>query len=210
MTLVTGSPVGNITTAEEVYLEGAPSIYFQDYTATELHDPDSNGFYWGLSGTTPCPVYELGCVTAVSLTENLTVNDVMCDNVGAKSSIQQRNYLEFQFTVQTFFPLQTLRHLVKGGTVTEDAVNHTQTFGFGPINNNLFYHVYAPRVYDEDVGDYVLIHLHKCKFVNAFTINMNFGSPWQVAGVVLRAYNDTTKPSSQAFGALLRSDLSAI
>lgn len=210
MTLITGTPVGNVDNSEEIYLEGSPTIFFQDYNANELHNPDSNGFYWGLSGTTAKPVYELGCITAVSLTENVTINDVLCDNVGVKSTVQQRNYLEFQFTVQSFFPLMTLRHILKGGPVTEDAVNHTQTFGFGPINNNQFWHVYAPKVYDEDVGDYMMLHLHKCKFVNAFNISMPFGSPWQVQGVVFRAYADTTKLSSMQFGVWLRSDLSVI
>lgn len=208
-TLVTGTPIGSITSAEDIYLEGSPTIYFQDYTATPLNNPDSDGFYWGLSGTSSYPVYELGCVTAVSMTENLTVNDVLCDNVGVKDTVQQRNYLEFQFTVQSFFPFQTLRHLVKGGTVTESG-SLTQKFGLGPVNNSLRYMVYAPKVYDEDSGDYIMIQLHKAKFVNAFTINMPFGSPWQLTGIVLRAFADTTKPAQQRFGVLLRADNSAI
>jgi len=208
MALVTGTPVGTITAAEDLYLEGAPTIYFQDNAASPLYNPDGDGFYWGLSGTATYPAYELGCVTDVSLTENLTINDVLCDNVGVKAVIQQRNYLEFQFTLQSFFPLQTLRHLVKGGTVTETAP--TQKFGFGPVNQNQFYMVYAPKVYDEDVGDYVMIHLHKAQFVNAFTLGMSFGTPWQLTGIVLRAMADTAKPSPQTFGMFMRADASVI
>jgi len=207
--LITGSPIGNATASEEIYLEGAPTIYFQDYNATPLNNPDADGFYWSLSGTTAYPYYELGCVTAVSLTENLTVNDVLCDNVGVKSTIQQRNYLEFQFTVQSFFPFQTLRHLIKGGTVTESG-GLTQKFGLGPINNNQYWMVYAPKVYDEEVGDYIAIHLHKAQFVNAFTWNMPFGDRHQLTGIVLRAFADTTKPVAQRFATLIRADASAI
>lgn len=206
--LVTGTPIGNLESAEDIYLEGAPTIYFQDATASPLSNPDSDGFYWGLSGTTTYPVFELGCVTAVSLTENLTVNDVLCDNVGVKATVQQRNYLEFQFTIQSFFPFQTLRHLVKGGTVTETPP--TQKFGMGAVNNNQFWHVYAPKVYDEDSGDLIIMHMHRAQFINAFTLNMPFGSPWQLTGITLRAFADTTKPAAQRFGVFIRSDASAV
>jgi hypothetical protein len=70
--------------------------------------------------------------------------------------------------------------------------------------------VYAPKVYNEDVGDYFVIHLHKAKFVEAWTINMPFGSPWQITGLRVRAYADTTKPSTQQFGVIVRSDASEI
>lgn len=206
--LVTGTPIGNLESAEEIYLEGAPTIYFQDATANPLKNPDSDGFYWGLSGTSTYPVYELGCVTAVSLTENLTVNDVLCDNVGVKATVQQRNYLEFQFTLQSFFPLQTLRLMMKGGQVTETPP--TQKFGMGAVNNNAFYHVYAPKVYDEDNGDLFILHIHRAQFVNAFTLNTPFGSPWQLTGVTLRAFADTSKPAAQRFGVFVRSDASAV
>lgn len=208
MSLVTGSPAGTIQTSEDITLQGAPWIYFQDYEAGPYFNPDADGFYWGLSGTATYPVHELGCVVSVSLTENLTVNDVMCDNIGAKSTVQQRNYLEFQFTLQSLFPADALSYVLKGGTITETAP--TQKFGFGDVNNNQFWQVYAPKVYDESVGDYVVIHLHKAQFVNAFTLNMPFGSPWQVTGVVFRAFADATKPSAQRFGVFIRSDQSVI
>ena len=62
MALVTGSPVGNVDSQEETYVEGAPNIYIQDYNASPLNNPDADGYYWGLSGTTALPVFNIGCV----------------------------------------------------------------------------------------------------------------------------------------------------
>lgn len=208
MALVTGTPIGNLDTQEDIYLQSAPSIFFQDASADPLNNPDADGFYWGLSGTTTYPAFEIGCPADVSFTEDITINDVLCDNVGVKDTVQQRNYIELQFTIRSFFPLQTLRHLLKGGAVTETAP--TQKFGFGPINNNINWMVYTPRVYDEDNGDYVWVHLNKAKFVEAWTINMPFGNQWEVTGIRLRAYADTDLPSAMQFGMFGRADASVI
>jgi len=208
MTLVTGTPVGVRENQEDIYLQSAPNIYFQDYRADPWHNPDDDGFYWQLSGTATYPVYQIGCPTDVSLTEDITINDVLCDNVGVKDTVQQRNYIEFQFTIQSFFPLQVLRHILKGGAVTESAP--TQKFGFGPINNAQQWMLYAPRVYNEDEGHYVWVHLHKTKFVEAWTINMPFGNNWEVTGLRMRAYADTDKPSTQQFGMFGRADAEVI
>jgi hypothetical protein len=208
MALVTGTPVGNLTQQEDVFLEGAPTVYFQDATANPLNNPDADGFYWGLSGTTSYPAYQIGCLTDVSLADNLTINDVLCDNVGVKSTIQQRNYIEFVMSVQSFFPLTVLRHILKGGAVTETAP--TEKFGFGQVNNNVYWMVYAPKVYDTDVGDYVWQHFHRCQFVDAWTINMTFGTPWQATGVRLRAFVDENYPAAQQFGMWGRADASVI
>lgn len=208
MSLITGSPPGTVTSQEDIYLEGAPTIYIQDYTAGEWKSPDANGFYWGLSGTSTYPVYEIGCITDVSLTENLTMSDVLCDNIGVKDTVQQRNYVEFVFTIQSFFPFTVLRHLMKLGTVTQSSP--IEYAPIGKINNNLRYHAWCPKVYDEDVGDYVALMLHKTKFVDAWTLNMPFGNQWNLTGLKMRAYADTTKPAAQQFGLLLRSDVSVI
>ena len=208
MTLVTGSPLGSITAAESIYMEGAPSIYFQDYSANPLKNPDADGYYWGMSGTTSYPVFEVGCPIDVSLTENLVINEVRCDDVGVKDTVQQRNYLEFTFTLKSFFPFDTLTHLLKGGTIKETAPENK--FGLGKINNNQYWMVYAPKVYDETAGDFVIIHLHRAKFVDAFTINMPFGDSWNISGIKLRAFADTTKPSAQQFATIVRSDPSVI
>lgn len=208
MALVTGTPLGTITSQEDLYLEGGPSIYFQDATASPLFNPDADGFYWGLSGTTSYPVYDVGCPTNMSLADNLTVNDVLCDTVGVKSTIQQRNFVEFTFDLQSFFPFDNLRHILKGSAVTETAP--TQKFGLGTVNNSLYYMVYAPKVYDTDVGDYVWIHLNRCQFVDPWTINMSFGTPWTATGIKLRAFADTNKPETQKFGMFGRADVSVI
>lgn len=210
MSLVTGTPLGSLTESEDIYLESAPSIFFQDYEADPLNNPDSDNFYWGLSGTATYPVYEIGCPTDVSLSEDLTMNDVLCDNVGVKDTLQQRNFIELTLTVQSFFPLEILTEILKGGAVTEDAAAHVSKFGLGKIDNSQRWMVWCPKVYNEDVGDYVAIHLHKAKFVDAFSIDMPFGSPWQVSGVLLRAFADTGKPSASQFGTFLRSDASVI
>jgi hypothetical protein len=210
MGLTTGTPLGTIETGEEIWLDSAPYIYYQDATAGSLKNPDSNGFYWGLSGTATYNVFELGCVNGVSLTEGLTMNDVMCDQVGFKNTVMQRNYIELNFTLQQFFPFQSLSPIMKGSSVTEDTVNHQQAFGLGKINNNQFYHVYCPMVYDTDVGDYVMFHLHRARFIDAWTLNMSYGTPWQLTNVKFRAFADTSKPEIQKFGVFLRSDLSVI
>lgn len=208
MALVTGTPVGTLTTQEDLFIEGAPTIYIQNYTANELYNPDSDSFYWGLSGTTTYPVFEIGCPADVSFTENLTMNDVLCDNLGTKDTVQQRNYFELTFSIKSFFPLDVLTNLLGGGTVVETAPN--QKMPLGKINNNLFWHVYAPKVYDESVGDYVWLMLHRCKFVDAFTINMTFGNPWTATGLKLRSFVDSTKPAAQQFGMFGRHDASAV
>jgi hypothetical protein len=208
MALITGTPLGSLTQQEDLFIEGAPTVFFQDYTANPLFNPDSDGFYWNMSGTTSYPVYQIGCLTDVSFADNLTINDVLCDNVGVKATIQQRNYLEFTMTVQSFFPLSVLTHLLKGGTVTETAP--TEKFGFGQVNNAQYWMVYAPKVYDTSVGDYVWLHLNRCQFVDAFTVNMTFGTPWQAAGIKLRAFVDENKPAAQYFGMFGRADVSVI
>lgn len=208
MALITGTPLGNVQYQENLFMEGAPTIFIQDATATELNHPDSDGFYWGLSGTSTYPVYEIGCLTAVTFTENLTMNDVLCDNVGVKDTIMQRNYFEFNFTLLSFFPFSTLTKLLQGGTVTTGTGK--EKMPLGKINNAQYWHVYAPKVYDESVGDYVVYMLHRVKFVDAFTINMPFGNRWEATGLKMRSFVDSNMPAAQQFGALLRFDLSAL
>lgn len=208
MALVTGVPLGNVDSQDDIYIEGAPYIYFQDYTADELFNPDGDNYYYGLSGTTTYPVFNLGCVTDVSLTENVTMNDVRCDSEGTKDTVQRREYLEFVFTLSTLLPLSTLRHILNAAAVTVSG--DIEKMGIGSINNNARFHVYCPKVYDEDTGDWLSITLHKAKFVDAFTINMQSGQPWTVTGIKLRAHVDSTKPAGQEFATIIRADPSAI
>lgn len=208
MTLTTGTPLGNIDYQDNIYIEGAPDVFFQDYTASELNNPDGNTYYWGLSGTTTYPVYGIGCLQDVTLTDNLTVNAIRCDNTGDAAVTQKRNHIEFNLTINTVLPLSVLNHIMRASTPLVST--GLEKMGIGKINNNRYYHVYLAKVYDEDVGDYVSITIHKAQFVNAMTINMRAGEPWQVTGVSLWGFSDDTKPSGQSFATIVRSDLSAL
>ena len=210
MSLTTGTPEGNVLTQEDLYLEGAPTVFIQSYDASLLNNPDEDGFYWGLSGTSENPVYEIACLSDVSLTEDVTLNDVLCDNVGVKDTIQQRNSVEFQFAVKSFFPLTNMSQLLNLGTVTQNTGEGTEKVGIGKINNQKFWHVWSPAVYNEEVGDYIAVHFHRAKFVEAWTIDMPFGEQWTANGIRLRAYADTNYPSAQQFGMILRNDPSVI
>lgn len=208
MALVTGTPLGTITSQEDLYIEGAPYIYYQDYTATPLNNPDGDGYYWGLSGTSTYPVKNLGCVLDVSLTEGMTMNDVRCDTVGSKDTIQRRDYVELNLSISSIFPLSVTSDLMNLSTASVST--NIEKVGIGGVNNTKRYMVYMPRVYDEDSGDYLLIHLHKAKFVDAWTVNMNSGEPWTISGLKIRAYADDNKPSTQRFGVIVRADASAL
>jgi hypothetical protein len=207
--LVTGAPVGSILAQEEIYIEGAPYLYFQDATATPLNNPDADGFYWNLSGTSTYPVYRIGCIQDVSLTEGLTINQVRCDTVGDKASVQRRDYIEFAFKFTSLLPLTALRHMLNLGSAPTVGTGHEKV-GIGSINNNQFYHFYAPKVYDDVAADYVAFHLHRAQFIDAWTINMKAGESWAVEGIKIRSYADETKPSTQKFGTIIRFDASAL
>lgn len=204
MALVTGTPLGTITASEEVYVEGAPNIYFQNWTGVTAI-PDADGFYWGMSGTVVNPVFQLGCYENVRLGENMTINSVRCDTVGDKSSIQKLNYLELQFNLKSMFPLSILSKVINGGAVTTNATSHMEKFGIGQPNNLAFYRFYLPKVYDESDGDFVMITLHKAQFVEAFELNFAYGAPWTIA-VRVRAYANDTLPAAQLFATVMRQD----
>ncbi len=208
MALVTGTPLGNVDSQDEIYLEGAPNIYIQQYEASPLFNPDPDNYYWGMSGTVAYPVFNIGCVQDVSLTEGMTMNAIRCDAVGDKGVIQRRDYIEFELTILTMFPLSTLRHILNLSAPTVGS--NIEKVGIGKINNNRYYMAYMPKVYDEDTGDYLLFHLHRAQFVDAWTINMNSGEPWTATGLKLRAFADDTKPANQLFGVIVRADESAL
>ena len=208
MALQTGTPIGNVDAQDEIYLEGAPYIYIQQTEANPLKNPDADGFYWGLSGTSVYPVFQIGCVQDVSLTEGVTMNQIRCDTIGDKGTIQRRDYIELELTILSIFPLTTLKHLLNLSTVTVGT--DIEKVGIGSINNNRYYMAYCPKVYDQDTGDYVLFHFHRAQFVDAWTINMTSGEPWTVQGLKLRAYADENKPADQIFGVVVRADPSAI
>lgn len=203
--IATGTPLGNQVSQEDLYLEGAPYIYFQRQEATPLNNPDSQGYYWGLSGTTQYPVYLLGCIQNVSLTEGVTMNDVRCDTVGVKDTIQKRDYVEFQLEILSQLPLAVLAKLLNLSTPTTGT--GYEKVGIPQINNSIRYHVYAPKVYDESApASWLMFYLHKAKFVDAVTMNMVYGGSWTLTGIKLRAYADDTHPADQLFGTIARFD----
>ena len=208
MSLSTGTPIGNVDSQDEIYIEGSPYLFIQQYEATPLNNPDASGYYWGMSGTTAYPVFQIGCVQDVSLTEGVTMNAIRCDTDGDRGTIQRRDYVEFNLTILSQFPLTTLRHMLNLSTPTVST--GLEKMGIGSINNNRFYMAYAPKVYDQDTGDYVLFHLHRAQFVDAWTINMKGGDSWTTTGLKLRAYSDSTRPDNQKFGVVVRSDVSAL
>ncbi len=207
--LVTGTPLGSVIGQENTYIEGAPYIYFQDYNATPLNNPDVDGFYWGLSGTSTYAAYNIGCVQNVKLTEKVTMNDVRCDTVGVKDTIQKRDYVEFQLNVLSQLPIAVLRHLMNLGSAPTIS-NHVEKQGIGLIQNNQRYMVYAPKIYDDVNGYWLFFHLHRVKFVDAWTLDLKYGASWELTKIVLRAYVEDSKPTNQKFGTIFRIDPSQV
>lgn len=208
MGLQTGSPVGNIISQEEIYIEGAAYVFIQDSRATPLNNPDADSYYWGMSGTSTYPVYTLGCIQDVSLGEDVTVNAVRCDTVGDKDVVQRRNYLEVTLTITSIFPLPVLSMIMNASTPLSGSGK--EKMGIGAIDNSRKFMVYMPKVYDTVANDYVLFHLHQAKFVDAWSLGMKSGEPWQLTGLRLRAFADDTKPANQSFATVVRFDASAI
>jgi len=217
MPLITGEPVGQQLAQDTLFLEGAPNIWIQSLVnnATPLNNPDGDGFFWGMSGTTTDPAISLGCITDVSLADNLTINDVQCDTDGVKDTIMRRNYVEFVFQLQTLFPLTTIRDVLRTGAVTSSG--GVEKVGLGSINQQRFLRLYAARVYDPDTGDYLNFTLHKCKLVDAWTIDMRYGEAWKITGLRVRGFAETTAdnsssaiPDAQKFATIIRADPSLI
>lgn len=208
MALITGSPIGSITNQESLYIEGAPYIYVQDYRQTPRFNPDGDGYHWNLSGTATYPVLAIGCVMDVSLTEDITMNDVRCDNLGVVSTIQKRNFVDFNITIQSLFPLSVLRAMLKLSVATVGT--DYETVGIPQINNDQYWMVYAPKVYNETDFDWLMFHLHKTQFVDAWSLDMTYGENWKATGVKIRAFADDTKSANELFGVIRRFDVSAL
>ena len=208
MALITGTPSGQIELQDDIYIEGAPQVYFQDREGVdELHHPDDDGFYYGLSGTVSNPVYSLGCYQDVTFSDNIEVNAVRCDNIGDVSVLQKRGHLELSFTLLSLFPLSTLRHIIRGGAITETA--GIEKMGFGEIDNARRYYVYFPKVYEEENADWLCVTGHKCQFVDAWEISMTFATPWTL-GVTIWMLADVDMPVAQRFATMIRRDPSAL
>lgn len=206
--LVTGTPLGHIHAQDDIYLDTAPSLWFQDFIAAELNNPDADGFYWGLTGSTTNPVYALECYEGVALTTAYEGNPIRCDTVGDKGQIQKLSHLDLTFTLKTMLPLTTLTNILRGGAVTVTP-GATEKMGIGQPNNQQYWHVYGAVVYDETAGDYISFTGHRCQFVDAWTLTFAHGAPSTLA-VTMRAFADSAKPSAQTFMTIVRADPSAL
>jgi len=148
------------------------------------------------------------CYDTVQWASNYELNAIRCDTTGDQGAIQKLNNLDFTFNLKTYFPLATLRHILRGGAVTT-TVGATEKMGIGQPNNNRFYRVYFPIVYDEDAGDYMAVTVHKAQFVDTWTLAFNYGTPATV-GLTLRGFADPNLPNAQLFATVIRADPSAI
>lgn len=207
MPLLTGAPIGNVISQEEVFIEGAPWIYYQDARAPLQFNPDANNFYYGLTGTTQYPVYGLACYEDVQLGSDVTVNAVRCDKSGDKTAIQKLNHLEFAFSLSTLFPLTSSLPILRGTTLT---ITDFEKAGIGQINNAQYWHVYLAKVYDEAEGDFVSITIPRAQFVGAWTLQMPSGNRWLVTGIAAWGFVDETKPAGQEFATIIRRDAGAL
>ena len=207
--LASGTPFGNIIEQEDVTLESAPNVYFGSTDVPYMFAPDTDGFYWNLSGTVTDPLYQLGCYENVSFGDNLDVNAVRSDAVGDKDVIMKRNHLELQATLKSFLPFTVLSKVMNGGAVTTNNVQNTEKFGLGVINNNAYYRVYLPKVYDEATGDYVSITGHRCKFISNGQIQMTYGNSWTLQ-ITIWMIADEDKPVDQRFATVVRADPSVL
>ena len=216
-TLGTGTaiPTGPITVGEDVYVEGGPRLFYQPYydpdnvECAEANNPDvPDGIYWGLSGTTACPIFEITCYEDITLIDTVTRNPVTCDALGTVDEIQRRDSMELQFTVKSLFPLSQLVSMFRGSSYVLNAAEESEKFGVGEIPTELW-HLFFSRIYDSEAGDYVSFTGHRAKFVEATPLGMPYANVWNIA-VTFKLFADRTKPPGQYFGAFVRYDPSVL
>jgi len=205
------TPTGT-SIAMEDWIEGAPEFYWQERDdGAYAQGPDTDGHYWGLTGTADAPVYHLGCYEDFSFGEDLTITDIMCDTTGVEATLLKRNYLTVSFTLKSIFPFSALTWVLKGGTVTQQVAEGTEGFGLGEIDNTSAaeFRCYFSLVYDSNTDDFYSVTGHKCRFVDAFTMNHAFGEPVTVNATV-RMHADDDMPVAQRFATFKRLDPSQI
>lgn len=212
ITQADSAPSGSVTTMTDLFIEGAPDFWFG---GVPRYSPDSQGYYWGVTGTVDNPLYKLGCYTDFRLRDNIQTADVRCDTVGMKASIQKRNFLEVSFNLLTLFPLSMFQKMVvRGGSVTTNPTGSltdpsTEKMGWGEINNQLYYMCFFSKVYDPDNGDFLSFTGHRCQFVDVTEIAFTYGQPYTYR-VMMRLFADSDKPSDQRFATVIRYDPSAL
>jgi len=204
----TSEPTGLTISSEQIYIEGAPDVWFQDAAAPLANNPDAAGFYWGLSGTVSNPIYEFGCIDDFSMVDAVTSNPVTCSNLGEVDEMSRRDHVDLTFTLKSLLPFDILSRVLRGGAVTVDATEETEKFGLGEIRSQI-YHFFFSRVYDVDTGDYISATFPRCRFIEASPLETPYAEPWNIA-VTVRAFADSTKPRAQRFGTFLRLDPSEI
>ncbi len=200
-TATDATPTGQLNTMEDVFIEGAPTFW---WGGVPQYSPDTDGYYWGVVGTALKPLYKVGCFTDFRLRDNIQMNDVRCDIIGVKATIQKRSYLEVSFNLVSMLPLSVLTPMLfRAGAATHNLTEHTEKAGIGIINNQLYNMVYFSKIYDPDNGDYVSFTGHRTQFVDAWEIGMTYGQAWTV-GIKARLFADDTKPSAQTFATVIR------
>lgn len=214
MALITGTPVGNVITPSELYVDQPPTFWFQErYTSSGasvglLNPPDADGFYWGLSGTTANPVYEAGCYENFQIADVRELNMIRCDTTGDRTAIQKRSSLNITFTLKSLFPFTKLRHMLNLGAVTQSG-GALEKMGIGLIDNSKYYYIFLTSIYDQSTGDHLTLTGHRVQFTNAWQLSFPYGNAANVA-IQATLFADESRPSDQYFGTMIRADPSDI
>lgn len=205
------TPTGTSVTMEN-YIEGAPEFYWAARDGgLYAQGPDTDGHYWGLTGTASNPVYHLGCYEGFAFGEDISISDIICDTTGVEATVLKRNYLTVSFTLKSIFPFSALTWILKGGTVTQQVAESTEGFGIGEIDNTSAaeFRAYFSLVYDENTLDFFSVTGHKCRFIEAFAMSFAYGEPVTV-NATIRMHADADMPVAQRFATFKRLDPSQI
>lgn len=200
-------PTGTITTAEDIFIEGAPEIW---YGGVRQYAPDDDGFYHGITGVAANPVYKLGCYTNFRFQDNVQLTEIRCDNLGLRKTSQTRDYLTATFDLESLLPLSMLRHLIRASAVVWNDGENAEKMGIGAIDNTLFYPVFFSRIYDATAGDFVSVTGHRCQFTGNFQLQTPYSGAWMITGIEIRFYADDDLPAAQRFATVIRVDASAL
>lgn len=198
------APTGTTILQEDIFIEGAPDLWVGGVLK---YAPDVNGFYWGITGTPALPVRKIGCYENFRITDNLTINDIRCDTIGVVGNITRRNFVEGSFDLKSFFPLSTLKVLLRLSSSL--AIPDAEFAGIGEINQQDYTLIYFSKIYDTDAGDWISVTGHRCQFQWDGDMQFKYGEPWMV-GVKFRMYANQLLPSSQRFATMTRFDPSAL
>lgn len=191
----TSSPYG-VLYQDALYLEGGPSVYFMDYGGSYAYSPDSDGLYWGLSGSAQYPVFTLGCVSDFHLKDDVSGSVIPCGDLGGVAAVQSRRSVVAEFSLNTMFSLTTLRRVLNGSQSVVNTSDKAEKFGFGPIRNQQFWKAYFYNVLSQDDETFIAFTMHKAQFVDAWDWPMAYGEGHKI-GVKLRAVYDTSLPYGQ-------------